>query len=260
MKQLFAIAALLTALLATPAMAGDMALKAPPPSPIAEPNWTGWYVGGNVGYGWGGATGNGITSISDPGGVGLVGYNAVGGLQFPSLSPSGAVGGFQAGYNFQTANWVWGLVTDFQFSNMTAKGTINVPGIAGLFPQVQTSSARIDWIDTVRGRVGYAWSNWQPYLSGGLAYGKGSGSITEFVPASGFFLAGNNSTIKVGWTVGGGVDYALNRHWTAGVDYIYFDLGNSTVTEVAQNLTPAFVSMNQRFTGQLLRAVLDYRF
>jgi outer membrane immunogenic protein len=254
------LAAALLPFFATSSFAADMAVKAPPPPAPATPSWTGFYVGGNVGYGWSGATGNGITSIFDPGGVGFVGYNAVGGLQFPSVSPSGAIGGVQAGYNLQIAHWVWGLVTDFQFSNMTANGSFNIPAIGIFVPEVHTSSARIDWLETVRGRVGYAWNNWQPYLSGGLAYGKVSGSMTEFVPSSGFFLSGTNNTTKVGWTIGGGVDYALSRYWTAGVDYLYFDVGSDTVTEVAQNFAPASISMNQRFTGQLLRAVLDYRF
>jgi outer membrane immunogenic protein len=112
------------------ASAADMPVKAPvyKAQPAAAYNWTGWYAGGNLGYAWGGATVNGISTI-DPLAL-FVGYDALGGFRYPSLHPSGAVGGFQAGYNWQTSQWVLGLVADFQWTGMKASGTANVPPLA----------------------------------------------------------------------------------------------------------------------------------
>ena len=112
-------------LIGAPALAADMAVKAPP-SPVAAPaySWTGFYVGANIGYGWGQQdvtyTPNDIVSH------GLITIPTEGlGVFFPtSFSNSGAVGGFQFGYNWQfQRNWLVGLETDFDWSGIKGSGT-----------------------------------------------------------------------------------------------------------------------------------------
>jgi outer membrane immunogenic protein len=141
MKKLLVAGAALAALIGTPALAADMALKAPPPAaPVCF--WCGWYVGVNAGYGWGGQTGNGLTVV-DPNGLFAVppGYAALGGFQYPSVNPRGAVGGGQIGYNWQTASVVWGVVADFQASDMKNSQTVSVPALGVFLPENQSHSA-----------------------------------------------------------------------------------------------------------------------
>lgn len=250
---------------ASMASAADMPVKAPPMAPAVF-DWTGWYVGGNVGYGWGGSTDNDF-ALTDPVGH-YTTYAALGGLQYPSVSPNGAVGGGQIGYNLQTGNWVWGAVADFQFSGMTASNTAAVPRISfpfGLgteifFPQNQSDSAKIEWFGTVRGRIGYAFNNFLPYISGGLAYGRTSSTLNLFIPASGFVTSGQSSTTRAGGALGAGFDYALNNKWSVGIDYLYMDLGHDTVSATLDAATGAVLAMNQHFTANILRAVANYKF
>jgi outer membrane immunogenic protein len=255
------VGATVVATLASTSYAADLPVKAAPAPVIETYNWKGWYVGGNVGYGWGGPTGNDLT-INDPFAL-LVGYAALGGLQYPSVKPQGAVGGGQIGYNWQTGNVVWGTVADFQFSGMKADQTVNVPALGFYFPQVQSHSAKTEWFGTVRGRIGYAFNNFLPYVSGGLAYGKVSSSLNVFVPWSGFVASGSSISTRVGWTFGAGFDYALAQNWMVVLDYLYTDLGHDTVTATSRNwlvTTPIGISMNQHFTANILRGTVNYKF
>jgi len=151
-KFLFAAATFAT-VLAGPAIAADMLVKAPPPPLPPAYSWTGFYLGGNFGYSWG---------ISDPN------VNFFDASQFIIASPGGSfkldgvLGGGQAGYNRQTGNWIWGLEADFQGSGQRGSRTYTcaagVCSTTGL-PVNETVSQQLDWFGTVRGRArlcGYA--------------------------------------------------------------------------------------------------------
>jgi outer membrane immunogenic protein len=258
-----ALALVATAALTQLASAADLPAKVytKAPAMVAAYNWTGWYVGGNIGYGWGGSTGNDLT-VADPAGI-FVGYAALGGFRYPSVKPKGVVGGAQIGYNWQNGAIVWGAVADLQFSGMKDDQTVNVPALGIFFPETQSHSSKIQWFGTVRGRVGYAANNFLPYITGGLAYGKVQGNLHLFIPTSGFIMDGTNTTTRAGWTAGAGFEYGLTN-WTFGVEYLHVDLGNASVTATAT--TPPFVlpgeaiSMNQRFTADIVRALANVRF
>jgi len=268
MKRFFVAAVcVLAGLTATAATTGAAPANSAAAASTA-PSWAGWYAGGNVGYGWGGSTGTGI-ELTDP--IHVFGaYAALGGFRFPSVSPKGAVGGGQFGYNFQTGSVVWGAVADFQFSGMKASDTVNVPalgaGVGAFGSETQSHSAKIEWFGTVRGRIGYAFNNFLPYISGGLTYGKVSSTLNLLVdPAfSGFMMAGQSSTTRAGWTIGAGFDYALTNNWSVGLGYLYLDLGRDTVSATPQNLllntSGTVIAMNQHFTANILRAVVNYKF
>ncbi len=135
-------------------------------------NWTGWYVGGNAGYGWGRNTGDLWDLFTDPGGVaGLAAYFTVlyRANVLPGVKPDGIVGGAQIGYNWQTASWVLGLVADIQASGMRGSASTTVIPITGAATSIQSNTSKIDWFGTVRGRVGYVYNNWLLYGTGGLA-------------------------------------------------------------------------------------------
>jgi outer membrane immunogenic protein len=232
--------------------------------------WTGAFAGLNVGYGWGSSDRKNLTVFDTFGGGagGFDRYNAFGGFQFPNVSPQGANGGVQVGYNFQTGRVVWGALADIQFSDLTDLGTVNVPlvilppGIT-YFAQNQTHATTINWFGTARGRVGYAFNNFLPYVSGGLAYGRIESQLNVFIPSTAATLNGIQTAMRTGWTAGGGFDYGVNDHVVMGVDYLYMDFGNDTVTANTGSLfvvRGATISMTQHVTASVLRAVLEYKF
>jgi outer membrane immunogenic protein len=243
--------------------------KAPPPVVAPAFSWTGFYVGGNVGYGWGEATDPGI-GASDPFGViGFGPFAAAGGFQYPNLKPSGVIGGGQVGYNWQAGSWVYGLVADIQGSDMKASGTALVA--VGPTTTVQTISAQENWLATFRARLGFAVNNVLFYGTGGLAVGEVNSTLgftIPTVPGPGgtFAMAGSQTSTQVGWAAGAGVEYAVSRNWSLGAEYLHFDLGRDTVTATTVvNTTgtpvgPATVSASQRFSGDIARGMINYRF
>ena len=150
-------------------------------------NWTGFYVGANGGGGWG-------HSWWDA--------NAAG------IKLSGGQAGGTAGYNWQFGNTVLGIEGDLDWSNI--KGTTS----SGLCPFGCSTSDT--WLSTVRGRAGYAFGGILPYVTGGLAVGDIRANMPGFAVAS---------TTNAGWTVGGGVEFALPGNWTAKAEYLHVDLG-----------------------------------
>lgn len=171
-------------------MPARMATKAVPY--VALYNWTGFYVGANLGYGWGRASDDlGVTS-----------------------SMNGVIVGGQIGYNWQMNNLVVGLETDFQGSGQKQSTT------AGLF----TGTDRIRYFGTVRARLGYAWDRTLLYVTGGYAY------TNVGVDLSGPGGAVSSNTTKSGGTVGAGLEYAFAGPWSAKLEYLYVDTGTQSVT------------------------------
>jgi outer membrane immunogenic protein len=259
------VAAAFAAMVAAPALAADLPARMPVKAPAAVAaayHWTGWYIGGNVGYGWGNDTGALWDSFVDQPGVGIAPYFAIGGNVLPGAKPSGIIGGVQIGYNWQAApNWVWGLVADIQASDMraSASNTVSLTAIS-----IQSNNSRIDWFGTVRGRVGYAANNWLFYGTGGVAYGGVRSDLTFncttcAVPT---IWAGSNSSTQVGWAAGAGIEVGVSANWTVGVEYLHFDLGSISTTALPNVALAAGSSMtaDSRFAGDIVRATLNYRF
>ena len=173
MKKLSVAAAALATLIGTPALAADMALKASPPAPSCA--WCGWYVGGNVGYGWGEKTDPNLSVLSDGVGAGggiatflTTGFPGLpGGNLFPNLKPSGALGGLQVGYDRQYANWVLGVVADIQAADWSATNKVTTPAATGANVD-ETLGANVRWFGTVRARAGVTTNNVLFYGTGGL--------------------------------------------------------------------------------------------
>ena len=99
------------------------------------------------------------------------------------------------------------------------------------FPTSDTWQSKLDWIATATGRVGYAWNNVLGYVKGGWAYASYSDYVQDnfgFVDASGK---------KSGWTLGGGVEFALSPNWIFGVEYNYYDFGSINVNQPSVNFS-----------------------
>lgn len=184
--------------------------------------------------------------------------------------------GVVAGYNWTYGSVVLGLEGDFNYLGFDGSVTRDVTGVVN---QVMASNARgteeIDylggWFGTVRARAGYAFDNVLIYGTGGLAYGE-MGFDQKLVSGDGAqSMSWNGSTNgwNLGWTLGGGAEYAIDR-WTLGAEYLYVDLGNysweSTSTVSLSNLTTRanWRAVEERgnadYAFSVVRATVKYRF
>ena len=216
------------------ASAADMPVKAPA-APAAAPiySWTGFYIGGMAGYVWGRSQ-HCDTPV----------------FCTDTFNVDGFTAGGTAGYNWQWTNWVFGLETDFSYAN--AKGsTVSIPGVFGC--GTPACDTKLDWFGTVRGRVGLAYDRFLPYVTGGFAYGKLYADLGT--PP----LTTSNSDTKSGWTVGGGLEYALPMpNWSAKLEYLYFRLGDLfyDTARICGQLSCTAVHNN----FSVLRLGVNYRF
>jgi outer membrane immunogenic protein len=192
--------------------------KAPPAQVTQAYNWTGFYLGINGGGGWGHS--NWDTSAA-------------------SIGISGGVAGGTAGYNWQFGNAVLGLEADVDWANL--KGTSS----SALCPAGCTTSDT--WLSTVRGRAGYAFGGVLPYITGGLAMGDIRAATPGFAGAS---------SSNAGWTVGGGIEFALPGNWSAKAEYLHVDLGSFNCGANCNGLPTDNVSMHDN----VVRAGVNYRF
>jgi outer membrane immunogenic protein len=204
------------------AFAADMApryTKAPPPAPVVVYNWTGCYIGGNLGGGWERTRQTQIAKVDGS----VVGLNN----NFGSSTGSAFIGGGQIGCDYQFAgNWVVGI------QGMYDAGRIKSSHVIPTFPTFNSNvSVKDMW--TVTGRVGYLFT---PQL---LGYVKGGGAWTSIdyvvngtVPV--FFNSENAFGVnRSGWTVGGGLEWMFAPGWSVFGEFNYMDFGNKNVNFVA---------------------------
>ena len=239
------------------ANAADLAVPAYK-APVAVPafSWTGWYIGGNIGGGWGENTSSNVT-------LGGVDLNAAGlDTSFLNSKPNGIIGGAQIGYDWQVNHsWVAGVVADFQGANIQGSGGASASGFIPGFGPVEasaTATENLRYLGTVRGRLGWTTGNWMLYGSGGLAYGSVNSTETVSVSGQGQTVdlsSAANSETRFGWAGGVGVNYAMTQNWIVGVDYLHYDLGRTSVTDPTAQLT-----VDQKVGGDIVRGVLNYKF
>ena len=206
------------------AMAADLPVKAPMVAPVMAPafSWTGCYIGGNVGGKW--AQTDGSVTVA-PAGIGAGGI-----IAFDRARPTSFIGGGQIGCNIQTGPWVFGLEGDADWQRLrvtrTILATTTFPFIAG-----DSFDLRSDWQASARGRLGYAWDRWMIYATGGAAFINAKVG-TNFIAttAAGFNFPATVLTDEktlVGWTVGGGLEYAITNNWIVGVEGRYSNYGTT---------------------------------
>ncbi len=205
MKRIAGAAALLVMVAGGGAVAADLPHPSyyTAPAPLSAYSWTGPYLGGNLGYEWG-------TTSNNP------------------TRPSGFAGGVEGGYNWQTGQLVLGGEADIQLS-----------GATDTFAPWKFSNP---WFGTMRGRAGYAVSNFLFYGTAGVAFGE--------LQAQTFGLASENHT-NVGWTAGAGVEAGFAANWSAKVEYLFVDLANNSF---------ALTGTNNGLSASLIRMGVNYHF
>ena len=271
------------------ASAADLPVKAPVAPVAASYSWTGAYFGLNFGYGWGDKTVS--NSPNDPlaaslfaGTLGAPGEQPL--VSSYSLRQKGAVGGFEAGYNWRAGpNWVWGLEGDFSFSGVrgNASGTsvLQAPPFT-LYTQSLNAAQSTDWYGTVRGRLGWlATPNLLLFGTGGVGYGRvtDSANYTFNGPAVGFSqiaggvsfacfantpcFTGASSATRIGWTAGGGAEWLISQSVSFKIEYQFVDLGTETV-QITATPFPGFAasSFNAQFRNQIqtVRGGVNFHF
>jgi outer membrane immunogenic protein len=255
-KRLLIRAIVVAGLIGTPAFAADMPVKAPsspPPAPVY--NWTGWYVGGNVGASFGTyktdfnvAPGTSLVIEGDSFSTGIIPGFAGTDFQYPG----GFIGGGQIGFNWQLSPlWVVGAEADFQGADEKGHSTLtsnfNAPlffgngepsGFAATGTTALNYAAKIEWFGTARLRAGYLFGDGAvlTYVTGGLAYGKvdvaGTSALTALTLGTGnpfpsFTQAFDHSNVNTGWVVGTGTEgKLLIPGWTYKIEGLYMDLGH----------------------------------
>lgn len=304
MKHRVLAALVAVALWSGPGSAADMPMPyEPPPAPVPFVpgfTWSGFYVGGNIGYAW---TSSDLTyhygawtKDYDPDYDSWSGHLPLRG----SISRDGWTGGLQAGYNHQIGSLVVGVEADLNYIDgkkswgSSWQDDADNPG-----HRVQASaSGGLEWLGTLRGRVGYAQDRVLIYATGGLAIGgvKASASLSADCHDSGDGYGGDacsnvdwgddgdpvasgndnwwrwaslhadKSETSMGWVLGAGAEYAFTDNWTFKAEYLYYSLGDDSVAmagdwrylQIDSKWTAPVIKRD--LTGSLARVGINYKF
>jgi outer membrane immunogenic protein len=272
MKKLFlgSLALVALGLGATAAFAAEKRVPAPayapPPPPPPAYTWTGCYVGASAGWGSGTSNhttvGNSVltstlgvpTAISAPAGSDMAG----------DLNLSGFIGGFQGGCNYQVGAWVFGIEGDGSATNKEGQNfetaLANFPGLAPRANWISQTQER--WLVTARGRLGltnFWWFGPQTlvYVTGGGAWAKIDTS--EFLAGGSPANGHQESNTRSGWTVGGGIEYALGYGWSVKSEYLYVQFDDFTTFTSPPfgnaNIAPRDVKLHDH----IFRAGMNYK-
>ncbi|HEV7717388.1 MAG TPA: outer membrane beta-barrel protein [Arsenicitalea sp.] len=215
MRNLFLAGALvLAAGTASPVLAQGVGYSSLMTSPYL---WSGFYAGVNVGLG-----SDATDSI------------VYGGATFPVVPHGGLLGGAQVGYNYRLGDFgVIGVEADFSAVDIGTDGTF----LGDPF------SSRLTSFGTVRGRVGYTFDRYMPYLTAGLAWGNSDVNYGTF----------STTASSAGWAAGAGLEFAFTDNWSAKAEYLRVDLSNVTVNDTKNDLVVGK-------TANIMRFGLNYRF
>jgi outer membrane immunogenic protein len=218
------------------ASAADMAVKTPPPAPVAIYSWTGFYIGGHVGGAWNREDAT-MTALPSPGfgapsvpAIGLAGFGLL--PTAHDLRRDQVLGGLYAGYNWQSGNWVLGVEADFSYidggksNTQSLNGTYT--GAADFNPSAfVTVSSNSHWLATARGRIGYAWDRTMLYVTGGAAFTDARYNlvVTPTGPAGLNGYAGGSASFdsdRIGYVVGVGGEWLATNNWVLRAEYLHY--------------------------------------
>jgi outer membrane immunogenic protein len=247
-KVLVRTVALVVAFGSVPALAADLSApvyKAPPAVPPSF-SWTGCYVGAEAGGAWGHSQQIAATSPT-PADVGLPitsGFNM-----------TGALAGGTVGCNYQVGNVVFGVEDDMSWANLTGSSPDIPP-----FGTGSVSTTNEDWLDTLRGRVGFAWDRFMIYGTGGGAFAREGVGVCTVKS-----ICISDSQTRTGWVAGAGGEWAAwtirGGTLTLKIEYLHADFGTGLfVSPPAVVAGALFDSRNVRLTDDIVRGGINWKF
>ena len=320
-------AAITLVLLSDSALAAELPLQKVDTLRTSSPVWTGFFAGLNVGYGFGTNSAVNSESFSNspfsfytgPAGIYSPSTSSLGaGLAMSGISAmaqSGVIGGGQVGYNYKLpSNIIVGIEADIQDAGITGIGRTAGVGATSQYAGVSATQAHyldsaavgatqvnagVNWMGTVRARLGYAISPaMMIYATGGLSYGGVYADVTNssvsrsvsnaYNRTTGVWLhdhgpwnhifvgGGSQSSVLAGWNVGGGFEWMFMPNWSLKAEGIYWNLGNMNVATSAIAFAPttnnvtyeqpssigayAFGNTNLNYQGVIARMGINYHF
>ena len=297
------LSAVSLAILSGSALAADLpSRKEAVVAPVVAPLWQGFYAGLNAGYGFGTANNAAQFGWANPAYFNYSAYDAAqAGTQAAAfagansfmgqgITQGGFIGGGQVGYNYQYGqSFILGFEADMQGSGISGQGNTNgfAPYSSGISVYSTTDGyltngtvqAGINWMGTARGRIGYLITpTVLMYATGGLAYG---GTYLKTFPntittsnsgnsASNTAIWTQNSqqNFNVGWTAGAGAEWMMAPNWSIKGEALYYDLGNTTVSNTAYSGYGSQAAINPiggsstraYYQGVIARAGVNYHF
>lgn len=222
------------------------------PVAAAPFRWAGFYIGANVGHGWGD-----LDAVLPNTGMAewLPDSIDVG------MGPKGWFGGGQIGYNFQSGQVVFGLEADFQGADIDDNVTHHIEvSDPSPFDLDLDASLKVRSFGTVRGRLGWDLGRVMPYVTGGFAWANAKGkAYAPFNPDR--WYIGTDSNTHTGWVLGGGLEFALAPNWIARAEYLYFDFGKETYADlfVGSDVGDPY-SIDADLDFQTVRIGVNYKF
>jgi outer membrane immunogenic protein len=220
------------------AMAADLPNRMEPVAPVAYVpafSWTGFYLGGELGWMQ--------TNPKYTTGALLLGAPFV---VTSESDKNGLTYGILGGYNYQVGQLVLGIEGDFVGWTV---GKIRYTSVTGDF-----LTAHSKWGGSIRGRLGYAADRALFYVTGGAAFVSNETSI----PLTGISIGGDD--VRVGWTVGAGLDYAFTNNWFAGLEYRFSQYEAKTFVYPIPILPLGFVGFTQELSSNQVTARFGYKF
>jgi len=241
MKRLCAMTAVVLGLGMTSAAAADLAArpvytKAPPVAPIYD--WSGFYIGGHIGYGWA------DPNIMLPGGASIINHP----------QPNGFLGGGQVGMNWQRGPWVFGVEADASW------GDLDETRICTQIPTGLTLSCRgaPKYFGTLDGRLGYAIDRTLLYVKGGAAWSHEDFTQIGITVPTCIGTPCTGSAVQWGWNVGAGIEYGLTSNWSAKLQYDFLDFDHADMVTVTNGVSANVFQITK--TIQTIQLGVNYRF
>src|SRR6266700_209462 len=208
----------------------QLQLKAPPARAPSNFDWSGFYVGGHVGY----SRGNAQVTLADPDPINF------------SHAFGSVTGGLQGGYNYVLpSRFLLGIEADASFLNALA-----ADDVAWFRTTPDTDIAeKIDYMGTLRGRFGYAFDHWMVYATGGFAW-----SLGRFLQTPGVIDDRDKALhLHTGWAAGAGAEFAIAPNWIGRVEYLYANFGHADV------LFPSSTTAGSSYDVHMIRGGLNYK-
>jgi outer membrane immunogenic protein len=247
------LAAFATTAALAPAQAADLGVPAASYYPKSLPppaiyDWTGIYVGGNIGGGMltDSVSQNGVSVL--PGATNLI--------SSANLRPAGVIGGGQVGANYEFAPWVIGIEGSWDASAVQGNTLIGVASTAIPPPPViaqERFTSNVHWVAAVTGRVGYAANDWLFYAKGGGAWMHVTYTEDLLAIGGGGGITQNISDNRTGFTVGAGIEFGLVENLSAKIEYDFYDFGS-------RNYNFVFTPVSVQSDVHTLTVGLNYKF